>query len=38
VEFVAIVVHTTAVATPEAAQVRPVTRHDMGHSREMQIA
>jgi hypothetical protein len=38
VEFVALDGHTTAVATLEAAQVRPVTRHDMAHSREMQVA
>ena len=36
VEFVALDGHTTAVATLEASQVRPVTRRDMAHSREMQ--
>ena len=36
VEFVALDGHTTAVATLEAGQVRPVTRRDMAHSREMQ--
>jgi hypothetical protein len=27
--------HTRAVATVEASQVRPVTRRDMTHAREM---
>lgn len=36
VEFVALDGHTTAVATLEASQVRPVTRRDMTHSREIQ--
>ncbi len=36
VEFVALDGHTTAVATVEASQVRPVTRRDMTHTREIQ--
>lgn len=36
VEFVALDGHTTAVATLEANQVRPVTSRDMTHSREIQ--
>ena len=36
VEFVALDGHTTAVATVEATQVRPVTRQDMTHTREIQ--
>ena len=36
VEFVALDGHTTAVATVEATQVRPVTRRDMTHTREIQ--
>ncbi len=36
VEFVALDGHTTAVATIEAAHVRPVTRRDMTHAREIQ--
>jgi hypothetical protein len=36
VEFVALDGHTTAVATVEAAQVRPVTSRDMTHTREIQ--
>jgi hypothetical protein len=36
VEFVALDGHTRAVATVEAHQVRPVTRRDMTHSREIQ--
>lgn len=35
VEFVALDGHTTAVVTLEAAQVRPVTRRDLTHSREL---
>jgi hypothetical protein len=35
VEFVALDAHTTAVATVEAFQVRPVTRRDMTHTREI---
>ena len=38
VEFVALDGHTRAVVTLEANQVRPVTRRDMTHAREMQIA
>ncbi|HEV3144126.1 MAG TPA: DUF4926 domain-containing protein [Gemmataceae bacterium] len=38
VEFVALDGHTRAVATVEANQVRPVTRRDMTHAREVQIA
>jgi len=36
VEFVALDGHTTAVATLEVDQVRPVTARDMTHSREIQ--
>jgi hypothetical protein len=36
VEFVALDGHTTAVATVEGSQVRPVTRQDMTHSRAIQ--
>jgi hypothetical protein len=36
IEFVALDGHTTAVATLEANQVRPVTSRDMAHSREIQ--
>jgi hypothetical protein len=35
VEFVALDGHTTAVATLESDQVRPVTARDMTHSREI---
>ena len=38
VEFVALDGHTRAVVTLEANQVRPVTRREMTHAREMQIA
>lgn len=38
VEFVALDGHTTAVATVEASQVRPVSRRDMSHAREIQAA
>ena len=38
VEFVALDGHTRAVVTLEANQIRPVTRRDMTHAREMQIA
>lgn len=38
VEFVALDGHTTAVATVEVWQVRPVSRRDMTHTREMQTA
>ncbi len=38
VEFVALDGHTTAVATLEASQVRPVNRRDMTHAREIQAA
>jgi hypothetical protein len=38
VEFVALDGHTTAVATLEAKQVRPVTARDMTHTREIQVA
>jgi Domain of unknown function (DUF4926) len=37
VEFVALDGHTTAVATLEAAQVRPVTSRDMTHSRQIAV-
>lgn len=36
VEFVALDGHTTAVATLESNQVRPVTPRDMTHTREIQ--
>jgi Domain of unknown function (DUF4926) len=36
VEFVTLDGHTRAVATVEANQVRPVTRYDMTHIREIQ--
>jgi hypothetical protein len=36
VEFVALDGHTTAVATLEAHQVRPVTPRDMTHTRQIQ--
>lgn len=36
VEFVALDGHTTAVATLEAQQVRPITSRDMTHTREIQ--
>jgi hypothetical protein len=36
VEFVALDGHTTAVATLDAHQVRPVTPRDMTHTREIQ--
>lgn len=38
VEFVALDGHTNAVVTMEAGQVRPVTRRDMTHAREIQPA
>ncbi len=38
VEFVTLDGHTAAVATLEAAQVRPVTRRDLTHSRELSVA
>jgi hypothetical protein len=38
IEFVALDGHTTAVATVEAGQVRPVTRRDMTHTREIHAA
>ncbi|MGH8615288.1 MAG: DUF4926 domain-containing protein [Gammaproteobacteria bacterium] len=38
VEFVALDGHTTAVATLEASQIRPVGRRDMTHAREIQAA
>jgi hypothetical protein len=36
VEFVALDGHTTAVATIEADDVRPISRKDMTHAREIQ--
>lgn len=36
VEFVALDGHTTAVATVESQNLRPVTRRDMTHTREIQ--
>ena len=38
VEFVTLDGHTAAVATLEASQVRPVTRRDITHVRELQVA
>jgi len=38
IEVVALDGHTTAVATVEAGQVRPVTRLDMTHTREIHAA
>lgn len=38
VEFIALDGHTTAVATVEVSQVRPVTDRDMTHTREIQTA
>ena len=38
VEFVTLDGHTAAVATLEASQVRPVTRRDLTHVRELQVA
>ena len=38
VEFIALDGHTTAVATLEALHVRPVSRRDMTHAREIQAA
>ena len=38
VEFVALDGHTAAVATLEASQVRPVSRHDITHAREVSVA
>jgi hypothetical protein len=38
VEFVALDGHTTAVATLESKQVRPITARDMTHTREIQTA
>jgi hypothetical protein len=38
VEFVTLDGHTAAVATLEASHVRPVTRRDLTHVRELQVA
>jgi Domain of unknown function (DUF4926) len=38
VEFVTLDGHTAAVATLEASQVRPVTRRDITHVRQLQVA
>lgn len=38
VEFVTLDGHTAAVATGESAQVRPVSRRDITHVRELQVA
>ncbi|HLL74930.1 MAG TPA: DUF4926 domain-containing protein [Pyrinomonadaceae bacterium] len=38
VEFVTLDGHTAAVLTLAAAQVRPVTRRDLTHSRELSVA
>ncbi|MDT5122440.1 MAG: hypothetical protein QOC96_1922 [Acidobacteriota bacterium] len=37
VEFLTLDGHTAAVLTLEAAQVRPVTRQDITHTRELQL-
>jgi predicted component of viral defense system (DUF524 family) len=37
VEFVALDGHTAAVVTLEASQVRPVTRHEVTHARELAV-
>jgi hypothetical protein len=36
VEFIALDGHTRAVATVESGHVRPITRRDMTHTREIQ--
>ena len=38
VEFVTLAGHTAAVVTLEAGQVRPVTRREMTHARELAAA
>jgi hypothetical protein len=38
VEFVTLDGHTAAVVTLEATQVRPVSRRDLTHVRELQVA
>ncbi|MBC7909242.1 MAG: DUF4926 domain-containing protein [Pyrinomonadaceae bacterium] len=38
VEFVTLDGHTAAVLTLEAAQVRPVSRRDITHTRELSVA
>lgn len=38
VEFVTLDGHTAAVLTLEAAQVRPVSRRDLPHTRELSLA
>jgi hypothetical protein len=38
VEFVTLDGHTAAVVTLEALQVRPVTRRDLTHTRELTVA
>lgn len=38
VEFVTLDGHTAAVLTLDASQVRPVTRRDLTHSRELSVA
>jgi hypothetical protein len=38
VEFMTLAGETIAVATLEAAQVRPLARRDMAHARELSIA
>lgn len=38
VEFVTLDGHTAAVATLDASKVRPVTRRDLTHVRELQVA
>ena len=38
VEFVTLDGHTAAVVTLEATQVRPVTRRDLTHTRELETA
>jgi hypothetical protein len=38
VEFIALDGHTRAVTTVEADRVRPVSRHDMTHARQVQTS
>jgi uncharacterized protein DUF4926 len=38
VEFVTLDGHTAAVATLESSQVRPVSRRDITHTRELSVA
>jgi len=38
VEFVTLDGHTAAVVTLESSQVRPVSRHDITHTRQLSVA